>query len=298
MSTLSTDTDGLMIDLSYSDIRKTLDETLKKARLRCQSVPVITQQDIERARQSAEQAKLQYSDSRRTRLAVLPHLPLGEMSFDPNRDEVRVAAELREKFRQLEGADVKSTTSVRRYFELLQARGLKENQFLQTLANGLDVDYVLWGTVNRLTEQPRVVQVRSTFFSRSTGEPLFSKAIQQNLDIRPAGNVTGNLAQQLVKTASVNNRDPRLAGAFQLAANRPGIETDLLRPVATQPGSRDEVLSGLEFLEQALEFPVGSEDGAKLLSQARQALEKAVDPVGGDADNPLSTTSAGELSVQ
>ncbi len=283
MSTLSTETGGLMVDLSYEDIRKAIEGTLPSHEVSYQEIKEITASDVEEAMRQAQQNR-----ERRTRIAVLPHLPIEQMSFDAGLEEVRVATELRQKLRTVEGMDVKNPLVVKRLFAALAGRGLSDQQLRQTLANGLNVDYIIWGEVQRPDGTGDKLQVVSAIYSRTTGESVVSSTAQSNLSVKPADNVTGDLAMKLITKAVSNSGDARLANAFRSIAAQEQKAQTLLRPVSTLPASRDLILSGFESLEQTLAYPLGSPEGDDLLAKAANALQRAVDPTDGDVRNPLA----------
>lgn len=286
MSTLSTETGGLMVDLSYADIQKTLEEAAKKRILRYVPVEPIREAEIEAVR--AQLQASQTASPARTTIAILPHLPIPQMTFDPTREEVRVAAELRQKFREVPGTEVKSPAQVKRMFMLLQARSLSDSQLLQTLASGLDVDYVVWGSMKPVNTQQGVVEFQSAVYSRSTGEPVMrSVSVQNNVKATPAKNLTGDLAVSLMKGASQSQSDPLLANRFRLVS-RASVQEEVLRPVSVSPGARDEIWTALEALEQSLGYLADEAAGIELNRKAQQAIDRALDPAAGDPRNPFA----------
>ena len=67
-----TNTNGLMLDLSYPDIRSALVASAKKQRVERQRIGTITREDIDAARQAAMTAKSPVAENQRLRVAVLP----------------------------------------------------------------------------------------------------------------------------------------------------------------------------------------------------------------------------------
>lgn len=270
MGTVSTQTGGLLVDLSYNDIRQAIEATMAKPRVRYAPLRKITRDDVEAKRRELAAAA---SASRRARVAILPHMPLAEMSFDSDRPEVMVAAELRHKFRLIENADVKSASSVRRMFIALQGRGLSETRFLRTLASGLKVDYIVWGQLKQLPGAAGTLEITSAIYSRTSGKPIVRRSEKSNVNVNPAQNVTNQLAAGLMrKAAAAGNLDQRLAVAFRTSDN---TISQIVRPVATSPETRDQILVGFDLLEQSLAYKIGDPDGLKLLSQAESQLREA-----------------------
>lgn len=276
MGTITTQTGGLLVDLSYDDIRKNIEATSQKPKLRYRPLEPITEEDVEQRRQATAQNATQMHG----RIAVLPHLPLNKMSFDVAKPEVLVAAELRHKLRMVKNADVASVSQVRRLFTALERQHLPESQFIQTLANGLSVDYVVWGSVRKLPGDEGTVEVKSAIYARDTGHKLVEHPETSNFNVRPVQNITNNMARELIRLAA-STGDNRLATVFR-ATNT--VMADVIRPVSATPESRDRILKGFELAEEALAHP--DERGNELLAEAEALLRRAT------ADDTKNATAA------
>ena len=89
---------------------------------------------------------------RRVRIAVLPHLPLDNMSFAPASEAVQLATELRMRLRGVPGVEFKDPITVQQRFEMLTRQGLEGDALLQMLATAPDPgvvrprpEYRRWG---------------------------------------------------------------------------------------------------------------------------------------------------------
>jgi tetratricopeptide (TPR) repeat protein len=282
LNRLATDTGGLMLDLSYPDVRRALEKAAAPAQVGYRQIGRITAADVAAAKRAAAEQQTAWSDNRRLRFAVLPHLPLAEMVFDPARPEVQLSAELRQKLRQLPGAEVKSPVAVERQLESLRARGLDGPTLLQTLATVLDVDYVVWG---ELRGDAGSTLIRSAIYDRATGRQLVQESLRTgtNLPITQAG---GQLAANLARAAAGSGADRRLAMAFSRVPSDERLQRGLLTPVSNVTPARNEVLTGFETLERALAYPVGDPQALELLAQAATRLNRAAETTG-DPTNPL-----------
>ena len=218
MSTLSSETGGLMLDLSYPDIRKALEEAAQKPRVSYSKVGQITQEDLVQLRDIAVRSKSVLAEDRRVRLAVLPHLPLHEMSFDPRKKEVIVATDLREKLRRIPGVEVKSPTVISRQLPVLLRRGIQDDQLIQALATVLRVDYVLWGEVR---DDNGVEKYVSAIYDGTNGTKIAEGSAIGNVDA-PIGDTTSQITRGLITNVLKTRNDAKLTGAFVALNSVPG----------------------------------------------------------------------------
>ncbi len=272
MSTLSTETKGLMLDLSYQDIRNAIRSTAPRATTEYQRVGKIDIQEIVAARQAINKTSVVTSEKRRVLLAVLPHFPLDEMAFEPDLAGVQLATELRFRLREAPEVDFKDPVTVRDRFELLSRRGLRGEALLQMLARALNVDYVLWGTVE---PNGTTVVAKTGIYERATGKRVLEVRIPSNATTKPDefGMI---LAERLVSSElSLAMSDRRLQQAFASLANADNVRSELLVPVALG-GAKSSLLAGMESLEQAIAYPVGAPEAVQLLQKARKHLTEAL----------------------
>src|SRR5690606_36100975 len=225
-------------------------------------------EDILQARRVAAEQQTLVSPTRRTRIAVLPHLPLDGMSFDPGREEVQIAAELRLRFEKVPGVEMRSPAAIERHLAILRGRGVRGDQLLQSLATALRVDYVVWGQVDR---SAGTVSVRTAIYDGVAGLTVVEDQQRIQPD-RPATSLTARLATNLIQKVVNQNTETRLVATFNNPQRGVYSQSAIVNPVARAPQARTSLLEGFEALEQALAFPVGDAEGEKLLERAKTAL--------------------------
>jgi hypothetical protein len=270
MSTLANETNGLMLDLSYKNIRDAIAQASQRPRLEYQPIAEITLDEIQRVRDEAMRNRLVISEDQQTRIAVLPYLPLDELTFDPNRSEVQFASELRYKFRQLPGVSLKTPNQIERAVEPLVKRGYRGKELLLALANKLRVDYVVWGKMQPKGSGFEVVPI---VVNREKGELLSVAALQTD----PRQSSAGLLASRVIRAVT----PPETTFLARLDSS----ESQLLRPVSMTPDATSPLMSAFEALEQALAFPVGSPESSDRLTKAKAGLDRAIEL---DTSNPFA----------
>ncbi|MGE0756989.1 MAG: hypothetical protein AB7O38_08215 [Pirellulaceae bacterium] len=281
MNALSTGSGGLMLDLSYPDIQAAIVDAAKKLRSERRRIGTITRDDVESARRAATASRAPVAAGQRLRVAVVPHMPLEQVSFDPTHEAVQIAAELRQKFRNLPQTEVKSPVDVERALRRVKAANIDRSQWLQALAVQLRVDYVVWGSIRKAAG---IVGVQTAVYSKTDGQPLAdAKVLTSNTlpETELASNVVGKLS--LVNLDQ--RRAPELHAAFASVRSNSALNDQLLRPVANNVAARPDLLTGFEALEQALAYPIGDAAAQKLLVQAEEALNRAV---AADPRNPFA----------
>ena len=253
MNSLATGTGGLMLDLSYPDIRSALVEAAKKGRVERQRIGPITRGEVEAVRQAAAAAKLPVADGQRLRVAVLPHLPLDQMSFDPTQDAVQIATELRQKFKAIPRAEVASPVDVERALRRVKSANVAPDQQLQAIAVQLRVDYLVWGSFRKAQG---VVQVRSAIYRKTDGQKVTeSQALTSAM--LPENQLAGDLVSKWTLAALDPKSAPVLYAAFAGLRDNNTLKAQVLTPVANTVETRTDLLTGFEALEQALAYPIG-----------------------------------------
>lgn len=276
MNALAEGTDGLMLDLSYPDIRKAIVDAGRKPRSEYARIDPITQQDLENAR-AAHGPRAPEESLQEVQIAVLPHLPLDQMSFDPRNPAVQVSTALRHKLEDVPRMRVISPYDVERQLRRLRAEGIEEPQKIRALAARLGADYVLWGETD-----PSGAEIRSAVFSRSTGESMAQV------------NHTGGSIRLASAILNAPTEDPLLRSL----RNHPAFDDKrfterLTDSLASSPATTREILAALEALEQSLGYLVGDPASNELLRTAATAAEAALkdEPRNGVAHWLLANTN-------
>jgi tetratricopeptide (TPR) repeat protein len=279
MNDLSSKTEGLMLDLSYADIRAAVEKAAPARRVSYEKVGAISRDEVEALRKQADASKSVFSAGRRVRIAVLPHLPLDNMSFAPASEAVQLATELRMRLRGVPGVEFKDPITVQQRFEMLTRQGLEGDALLQMLATALNVDFVIWGGVDRTGG---AIVANSAVYDRATGRRLSQAQAATNDSVKPE-QLGGMLASKLVDANLAATADQRLKAVFTSFAQDQDRRAALIIPVAGGE-AYTPLLEGKEALEQALAYPVGRPEAVELLATAAEALSKAA---AADEENPL-----------
>jgi tetratricopeptide (TPR) repeat protein len=215
-------------------------------------------------------------------VAVLPHMPLEQITFDPTHEAVQIATELRQKFKSMARTEVRSPVDVDRALRRVKAANVAPENLLQALAHQLRADYVVWGSLRR---SQGIVQATSAVYSMSDGQKLIETPPVLTSSELPENQLASTLVSRLSLTRLDQKRAPDLFAVFAQLRNNPTLNAQLITPVANTVESRSDLLTGFESLEQALAYPTGDPAGVALLNQSEQALARAAEK---DARNPFT----------
>lgn len=258
LNELASGTDGLMLDLSYPEIRSAVLEAARQPEVQYAKIAPITGTELTAA-QRIDPAE--GSAVAEVRVAVVPHQPLTQTTFDPRREAVQVSTALRHRLGQLPGVRLASPVDIQRQLRRLRADGISEEQAIRGLAGRLGVDYVVWGQA-----EPSSPRVQTAAYRRSDGE----KVVQ----VEFAGD-HGRLANVLLTAASQGSSDEALSELIERMRNN-SLEEVMQQPLASEPATSRELLAALESLEQALAYPAGSEESVQLLRSAEDSSRAAI----------------------
>ena len=290
MNSLASGTDGLMLDLSYPEIRDAIIDASHKPEPQYIAIDPITRGDLNTmsiaSRPATEIVAAATSDKPITppaptataeqapadvRIAIVPHLPLAQMSFDPSDPAVQVSTALRNSFAGVPGVRVVSPIEIQKQLRRLRADNVSDDQQLRALAARLGVDYVIWGSLEpagptvqtaayRRTDGSRVVQVSMKGEEQSLTRVLLSAASTSPLEKDGA---LGGLMKRIEKSVAASVLD---------------------EPLAKTVATRKEILAAIESLEQALGLPAGSKESLVLLERAAASVTTAA---AAESRNPL-----------
>ncbi len=272
MNSLASGTDGLMLDLSYPDIQSALIEAGSKPDWQYVAIKPITRADLfipnPEVGSSAAEPETNRDD---VKIAVMPHMPLERMSFDPDEPAVQVSTALRHNFASVPGVRVVSPIDIQRQLRRLRGDSIPEDQQLRALAARLGVDYVVWGS-----REPSGPTVQSAAYRRSDGGRVVQVSLRGD---------DSSLTEVLLTAAATapEERDRPLGGLLE-RVRQAGLMAVVQTPLASDRATQKELLAAIESLEQAVGLPAGSEDSIRLLDRAEAAVTAAetVEPT-----NPL-----------
>jgi hypothetical protein len=296
MEKMASQTGGVFLDLSDEKLRDTLVEQAKRRPVDYQAIDVITPADIQAARDK-QSDEVSASNAVPVRLAVLPHLAMGKMSFKDTDPAVQVATLLRDKFRSLPRFEVTDSLEVQKNFEglnnLIGKSSTEDQVLLQKLASDLQVDFVIWG--DYLTKG-KEVSLTSALYKRVDGTKLTqSEKVMSSSESVAADNQLGlnnlvlTVAEKLCQQAhaAIKASTPvskNMLTAFAYVSTDKKAAQAFVAPLSNNTRASREILAGLGSLEKALAYQQGSPEALPFLEQATLRFGAAAQL---DADNPL-----------
>lgn len=277
MDRLSTETGGMVLDLSYPVIREAFTKKSQPPPTQYTPVQPIKLRDLAADRKSK-------ASSSSMMIAVLPHEPVSQISFDPGRPAAQVATALVNKLRQLSGVRIKNPLDVERQLRRMRAEGLDDMEAIRGLAARLRVDYVVWG---RLQDE---TTMRTVAFRQRDGLPV--------IQVSHRGSPDGLAKVVLQAAARSPDNDPDLAkfASEVLASSQSSI---LQTPLAGDASTTTEVLTAIGSLEQSLGESIGSDESERWLDRAEAAAKQAIkrEPDNGLAHWVLANVSFNQASA-
>jgi hypothetical protein len=250
MDRLSSQTGGMVLDLSYPVIREALAGTSQSNDVDYTEIQPITQSDLRR-RQNESPAT-----QRPVTIAVLPHEPIDQMAFGSDRPAMQVVTALNHQLRSVPGVRVKNVLDVEKQVRRMRAEGLSDREAIRGLAARLRVDYVVWG---RLQDQPAITSVA---FRRRDGIPIFK--------VDYDGSPDGLSNKIFVAAAASGNTDAEFSN-FAKRILQNADQAKSLAALSSNPKIVTNLLTAMGALEQVLGLPVGDSESDRLLAQGKAA---------------------------
>ena len=281
MSAISTGTGGLLLDLSYREIRAAMLQADAVATVEFTPVDSIRREDVERLQ--TEILESRSGSDPPVSIAILPHAPLDRMDFASDSLGVQLASELRMRIKSIPGVNVCEPLLVQRRFNLIERNpnysGLRGEALLQAISRYLGADYVLWGDV-RAESGVRIVATR--MYDAATGNVVAEADRTTSTSLEPA-QLGSSLATDLLAAPLTSPAHRPLANHLAAIRNDAAQLNVFVRQISASDAHED-LTAGMAALETALAYPVGDPAGVELLQEARQRLEAATRL---DGDNAL-----------
>jgi len=276
MNSLASGTDGLMLDLSYPDIKRAIIDASRTPEPQYIAIDPITRGDLTTmsiSMQAGPQeavvapAKTPTKPLVRTpnaiakeiRIAVLPHLPLNQMSFDPSDPAVQISTAVRRQFSEVPGVRVVSPIDVQKQLRRLSDDSVADDQRLRALAARLGVDYVIWGSQE--VDKPAMVQTAA--YRRTDGTPVAQISI------------AGESVFSGILIEAYSDKEENLGDLWNRIAQSTQTSTTNLTLFAESVTARKEILAAMESLDQAMGLPSGSGESIELLQRAATSIQLA-----------------------
>ncbi|MDG2224450.1 MAG: VWA domain-containing protein [Rubripirellula sp.] len=256
MNAMAAGTDGLMLDLSYEAIRTAIIDAANQPEVGLAKMEPITALDMASVRRDQKDTT---SNTRTVSLAVVPHMPLAQITFAANHPAVRVSTAIRTKLASIPGVRVASPRDIKEQLRRLRAEGISPDQAMRGLAGRLGVDFVVWGQL-----VPEEATYQTAAYRRDDGKQILPISLADH---------PHDTAFALVQ-ASAKSRPDDQALAY-LIKNMESIQSALKTPLSASTSTNDNLLTAMEALEQALAFESGSAESVDLLETADQSSKDA-----------------------
>ncbi len=265
MTQMSTESGGIMLDLSYPAIQEALVDAGKRPEVQYATIAPITAADLAAVSRYASDetgddgaAKL-----RDVRIAVIPHAPVSLMQFDPTSDPVRVATAIRTQFASLPGVRTISPIDIQRQLRRLRADGMADEQVMRGLAGRLGVDYLVWGKV-----MPQNASIQTAAYRRRDGEKVVQVAYDGD---------RSKIVDVMLSAAAKQPDDTEALVQFAKQVESSSLRALINEPIAQSNATVAELLSSIEALEQSLAFIAGDDEATALLDSALQSATSATE---------------------
>lgn len=166
MGQLTSRTGGLMLDLSFSQIKDKVASAAKRPRADFTFVGAITDDDIVKAKQEAQQ---NIGDLTAIRVAVMPHVPWKGMTFYHEDPGVRFASQLRYTLGRLPGVKTVSSRQIESEFLRLKSGPVDPSQWPQALCLRLRADILIVGDLRANRD---LFDVQSQVYATNSAKPI------------------------------------------------------------------------------------------------------------------------------
>lgn len=256
MNAMCAGTDGLMLDLSHPETRQALIDASKQPAAELTKIQPISAIDLAAVRRE----NLDPSNRiQQVSLAVIPHMPIHQISFDPRNPAVQVSTALRTKLARIPGVRIAGPREIKEKLRRLRAEGLSDEKAIRALAAMLNVDFVVWGSL-----QADSATVQTAAYRRDNG--------QQIVPVQLA-NHTDDMAFVLIQASAKSVPDNQAIA--QMFSQMRKLESALAAPMAKGVATSNDLLAAMEALEQALAYEAGSDEAIELLKTAQNASKNA-----------------------
>ncbi|QDU75914.1 hypothetical protein Pan97_29580 [Bremerella volcania] len=177
MGQLTSRTGGLMLDLSFSQIKEKVASAAKRPRADFAFVGAITDDDINQAKQEAQK---QFGDLTSVRVAILPHVPWNAMTFYHEDPGVRFASQLRYTLGRLPGIKTISSRQIESEFLRLKSGPVDQSQWPQALCLRLRADILIVGDLRANRD---LQDVQSQVYTANSAKPIAAISASGSEDI-------------------------------------------------------------------------------------------------------------------
>lgn len=289
LGVLTDQTGGRLLDMwDQQQVSKWLDDATTITR----PIRAIAHTEI---RSSVELVSASQESPEAISVAILPHVPLDAMEYDPRNEAVQIATALRYKLSRVPGLEIKEGTEVARAFQELARAQAGQPDLLRELARRLRVRLLIWGDYKRDYDDQVSIVTRLYDGGQPIAEARASTLQSDSAGVRDLTQaVAGKLLMHVARPDNGTTQLPQtFLAVFRTADRSSEVLDQLSQPLAQSAVAQRALLAGLGYLELALAFSAEPDDrgtdggstSTDLLDRAVQELTAAVEQ---EPTNPLA----------
>jgi len=262
MGQLSSRTGGLMLDLSFSQVRDKVVKASNRPRAEFAFVGAIRDQDVEALLNTTQQ---KVGDLANLRIAVMPHVGWNDMTFYHEVPGVQFSTQLRYSLKRLPGLRVVSSRDIESEFLRLKSGAVPVEQWPQALCLRLRADLLITGDVRTRGE---VSDVQSRIYVPDSDKPIAAISASGTPDILMA-----SFLQAVQQTQSTNpslivlNKALGTEQATDLRQFWPGVLSEL------EPFDQRTLISAMSLIEESIDVTLPADEREESLATAIDLLE-------------------------
>lgn len=261
MGQMTSRTGGLMLDLSFSQIKQKVVDAARRPRADFTFVGAITEEDIHAARQIASE---KFGPEKTLRVAVMPHVPWNAMTFYHEDPGVRFATQLRYSLGRLPNIKAISSRQIEQEFLRLKAGPVDPAQWPQALCLRLRADILIVGDLRANRE---LEDVQSEVYVPNSPKPVASFSASGKDDIL--------IASYLKAISQTQPQDAAIAQLAKAAGSEQGTDLrDFWPGILGQlsPKQQAELVSAMDMIEKSVDISVDPQLRVKNLDMATDLL--------------------------
>ncbi len=258
-STLTTQTGGMMLDLSNPEVLATIQQAAQNSVDLYVEIDPITQSEIDQYKSTLSQQNTNLK--RPIRVAVLPHLSRDKMDFSRRNPAVLVADEMRAQL-DSSGIDTVYMHQIEPIYFRYAKRSKDDVDLLRQLAAAVEADYILWGKMDAMSPTSIQTSVFESSTLQLTAVPL----------VRAKDASQAKLCSAVLQAVSQHTKSTNRPASF--AAFLPNQYKTRL--VSSSPEVERLMASARLALEQAVELEASNPLSSELYSAAEEDLNQAI----------------------
>lgn len=261
MGQMTSRTGGLMLDLSFSQIKDKVANAAKRPRADFTFVGAITEAEIQNVR---DEAQAKFGDMSSLRVVVMPHVPWQAMTFYHEDPGVQFATELRYSLSRLPGIKTVSSRDIESEFLRLKAGPVPQEKWPNALCLRLRADVLIAGDLRVIRD---MYDVQSKVYSAKEDQPIAAIAASGTQGVlmpaylKAIGETRGTAGPIFGLVKAVQSEQ-----ASDLREFWPGILDQL------DVKQHANLLSAMDLLERSLDISVDPANRVKELETAIHLL--------------------------